>query len=300
VTASMKRTDLHFLGRSVTGRDVTLIQEIVASCGGLSRMELARTVCELLSWKRRSASLKARECREFLEKLDASGLLVLPDKRAGRPVGSRTEVPQTERGNPGAKVVGTARDVGRLELELVRTDEARRLFRELVGRYHYLGHAVPFGAHLRYLIFGHLPERTVLGCIQFSSAAWRIAVRDEWIGWDEKARVRNLEHVIDNSRFLLLPWVMVKNLASRILSEATRRLAVDWKRTYKVEPLLMETLVDPRRYRGTCYRAANWIELGLTRGLGRMDRRRSGGEVAPKMVLVYPLAHDAAQQLRAI
>ncbi len=150
------------------------------------------------------------------------------------------------------------------------------------------------------MIFGHLPERTVLGCIQFSSAAWRIAVRDEWIGWDEKARVRNLEHVIDNSRFLLLPWVMVKNLASRILSEATRRLAVDWKRTYKVEPLLMETLVDPRRYRGTCYRAANWIELGLTRGLGRMDRRRSGGEVAPKMVLVYPLAHDAAQQLRAI
>src|ERR1700686_447217 len=169
MTASMKSTDLHFLGRSVTERDVTLIQEIVASCGGLSRMELARTVCELLGWRRRSASLKGRECREFLEKLDGRGLLVLPDKRAGRPVGSRTEVPKTEHGNPGAEVEGTAHDVGLLELELVRTEEARRLFRELVGRYHYLGHAVPFGAHLRYLISGHLPERTVLGCFKFSS-----------------------------------------------------------------------------------------------------------------------------------
>src|ERR1700730_3920377 len=294
----MENTKLNFLGRRVTGEDLRLIQEIVASCGSLSRMELARTVCELLGWRRRSASLKARECREFLEKLDTRGLLVLPDKRAGRPVGSRTEVPVTERGNPGAVVAGTAHDVGRLELELVRTNEARRLFRELVGRYHYLGHAVPFGAHLRYLIFGHLPERTVLGCIQFSSAAWRITVRDEWIGWGEKARVRNLVHVVNNSRFLVLPWIMVKNLASRILSEAVRRMAVDWKRSYRVERLLVETLVDPRRYRGTCYRAANWIDLGLTSGLGRMDLRRSGEEAAPKTVLVYPLAHDAAHQLR--
>ena len=294
----MESTELHFLGHRVTGEDLRLIQEIVASCGSLSRMELARTVCELLGWRRRSASLKARECREFLEKLDSRGLLVLPDKRAGRPVGSRTEVPVTKRGNSGAMVAGTAHDVGRLELELVETDEARLFFRELLGRYHYLGHAVPFGAQLRYLIFSHLGKRTVLGCIQFSSAAWRIAVRDAWIGWDEKARVRNLVHVVNNSRFLVLPWIIVKNLASRILSEAVRRMVVDWKRRYKVEPLLVETLVDPRRYRGTCYRAANWMDLGRTSGLGRMDRRRSGEEVAPKTVLVYPLAHDAAHQLR--
>src|SRR5881628_1571647 len=111
----MENRELHFLGRGVTREDLTLIQEIVAGCGSLSRMELARTVCELMGWRRRSASLKARECRGFLEKLDASGLLVLPDKRAGRPMGSRTEVPETERGNPGAVVAGTARDVGRLE-----------------------------------------------------------------------------------------------------------------------------------------------------------------------------------------
>ena len=294
----MERADLRFLGRQVTGEDLTMIQEIVTSCGGLTRMELARTVCELLGWRRRSRSLKARECREFLEKLDGRGLLVLPDKRAGRPTGSRTAVPVTEGGNAGAGIRGTAHDVGRLELELVGSDEARRLFRELVGRYHYLGHAVPFGAHLRYLIYAELPQRSIVACVQFSSAAWRIAVRDEWIGWDEDTRVRNLQHIVTNSRFLVLPWVEVKNLASRILSEAVRRVTVDWKRYYQVEPLLAETLVDPRRYRGTCYRAANWIELGRTSGLGRQDRRRSGGEVAPKTVLVYPLAQDAAQRLR--
>ena len=294
----METTDLRFLGHGVTGEELTLIQEVVASCDGLSRMELAKTVCELLSWRRRTRSLKARECREFLEKLEWSGLLRLPEKRAGRPVGRRTEVPVTERGEPGTEVVGTARDLGQLELELVLTDDARRFFRELVGRYHYLGHAVPFGAHLRYLVYGTIPERTVVGCVQFSSAAWRIAVRDEWIGWDGTTRVRNLEHIINNSRFMLLPWVHVKNLASRVLSEAVQRMAVDWKRRYRVEPLLVETLVDPRRYRGTCYRAANWIELGLTSGLGRMDRRRAGEEVTPKTVLVYPLVRDAVERLR--
>jgi len=110
--------------------------------------------------------------------------------------------------------------------------------------------------------------------------------------------VRNLQHIVNNSRFLVLPWVEVKNLASRILSEAVRRMATDWKRYYRVEPMLAETLVDPRRYRGTCYRAANWIDVGFTSGLGRQDRRRHGGEVAPKTVLIYPLAHDAAQRLR--
>src|SRR5438093_546626 len=220
----MERTDLRFLGHRVTGEDLRMIQEMVGSCGGLTRMELARTVCELLGWRRRSRSLKARECREFLEKLEVRGLLVLPDKRAGRPLGSRTAVPVTEGGNAGAVIQGTAHAVGRLELELVRSDEGRRLFRELVGRYHYLGHAVPFGAHLRYLIYAEQPQRSVVACMQFSSAAWRIAVRDEWIGWDEDTRVRNLQHIVNNSRFLVLPWVEVKNLASRILSEAVRRM----------------------------------------------------------------------------
>jgi len=294
----MENVPPHFLGYRLTGQDLSLIQEIVRTCDGLSRMELAGTVCELLGWKRHSSRLKARECREFLETLESKGLVVLPEKRVGRPAGRRTTVPMTDRGEPGREIGGSARDVGALEMKLVETSEERLLFRELVGRYHYLGQAVPYGAHLRYLVHAGGEERTVLGCVQFSSAAWRIAVRDEWIGWDDAARVRNLGHIVNNSRFLVLPWVKVKNLASRILSQALQRVRVDWKRRYRLEPWLAETLVDPTRYRGTCYRAANWIDLGQSRGLGRQDRRRSGEKVAPKTVLVYPLERAATAHLR--
>lgn len=294
----METKALHFLGDPVGEEEQALIREIVDSCGGLSRMELAATVCELLGWRRRSGSLKARECREFLEKLESKSWIVLPQKRPGRPVGKVTEVPLTERGEPGAVLTGTARDVGEIRLERVRKEAQRRLFRELMGRYHYLGHAVPFGAHLRYLIWGSQPAETVLGCVQFSSAAWRIAVRDQWIGWDEATRVRRLAHVVSNSRYLLLPWVRVKNLASRVLSVAIRQMATDWRNDYSVEPFLVETLVDPARYRGSCYRAANWIELGQTRGGTRTDRLAKPEPIASKTVLVYPLVAEAARRLR--
>ena len=135
-------------------------------------MELARTVCELLRWRRPNGRLKARECREFLERLDAGGALVLPE-RQGRAVGSVTRVPRTAAGEPGCPLLGSVRDVEPLEVELVREPAQRLLFRELVGRYHYLGHTVPFGAHLRYLVFASRPQRAVVGCLQFSSPAWR-------------------------------------------------------------------------------------------------------------------------------
>jgi hypothetical protein len=125
-----------------------------------------------------------------------------------------------------------------------------------------------------------------------------MAVRDRWIGWDEATRQRNLQRVVANSRFLILPWVRVKNLASRVLSEATRRLAVDWPLRYGVEPLLVETLVDAERFRGTCYRAANWQVLGVTSGRGRMDREHRRHGLASKTVLVCELVRAAARRLR--
>jgi hypothetical protein len=287
-----------FAGRSFKPKELTLIREIVNDCAGLSRMELAGTVCELLRWKRPSGSLKARECREFLEQLEARGELELPDKRVGRPVGSRTSVPVTIDGEPGERLVGTVGDLEPLFVEPVEGPEQRLLFRELVGRYHYLGHTVPFGAHQRYLVYATRPKRAVVGCLQFSSPAWKMAARDRWIGWDDATRVRNLQHIVNNSRFLLLPWVEVKNLASAVLARGLRQVAGDWPRRYGVEPWLVETLVDGRRYWGGCYRAANWIALGETTGRGRMDRHcRREGE-APKTVLVYPLAVDAARRLR--
>lgn len=295
---SQKTGDIHFLGRQVTQKDLALIREVVTVCDGLSRAELANTVCELLDWKRPLGSLKGRECGEFLEKLESNGLLRLPEKRMGRPVGSRTDVPVTERGEPGVPLVGSAGAVGRIEFEQVRTEGDRRWFRELVGRYHYLGHAVPIGAHLRYLVFASEPEKAIIGCVQFSSAAWRMAARDRWIGWDDGMRASNLQHVVNQSRFLVLPWVKVRNLASRVLSLSVRQVLPDWRERYGVQPLLAETLVDPARYRGTCYRAANWTELGMTSGRGGMDRFHERDGVAPKMVFVYRLVPDAVGQLR--
>jgi hypothetical protein len=207
-------------------------------------------------------------------------------------------VPQTARGEPGRELVGTVRDFGPIVLEPVIEPEQRLWFRELVGRYHYLGHRVPYGAQLRYLLFVSRPEPLVVGGLQFSSPAWRMAVRDHWIGWDDRTRQANLQRVVNNSRFLILPWVRVKNLASTVLSQAARRLAEDWQQRYAVEPLLVETLVDPRRYAGSCYRAANWVCLGRTAGRGRMDREKRRVGEAPKLVFVYPLVADATRRLR--
>ena len=293
----MGTSGANFSGRRFSSSELSLIQELVESCGGLSRMELARTVCELLDWKRPTGKLKARECREFLERLEGEGRLELPDKRPGKPVGTRTRIPQTERGEPSEPLEGELSEIQPVVLEVVRSDEQRLLFRELVDRHHYLGHAVPFGAHLRYLVYASAPAR-VVGCVQLSSPAWRMAARDLWIGWDDATRGRNLQRVVSNSRFLILPWVRVQNLASRVLSLMARQLPCEWHSRYGVEPLLLETLVDHSRYRGTCYRAANWIELGVTTGRGRMDREHRRHGASSKTVLVLPLVKDPRRVLR--
>ena len=278
--------------------ELAMIREVVDSCRGLSRKELAQTVCELVGWKRTSGRLKALECLRVLEQLHGTGALELPAKQRRRPVGSRTHIPVTSRGDRRPDLVGEVGEFEPIEVESVATAEERLLFRELVGRHHYLGYAVPVGAQIRYLIYAARAERTVVGCVQFSSPAWRMAARDGWIAWDDRTRRRNLQRVVSNSRFLVLPWVRIRNLASRVLSLAVRQLAKDWPRRYGVDVLLVETLVDPRRYRGDCYRAANWIRLGETTGRGRMDRDHRRHGASPKTVLVYPLVKHAARRLR--
>jgi hypothetical protein len=288
-----------FAGQAVAAGELKLIREVVDSCGGVSRTELAKTVCELLGWRRPNGSLRGLECREYLEQLTSCGYLHLPEKRRRRPVGSSTRIPHTPRGDRGEAVVGSVADLGPIILQEARDAEARQWFRELVGRYHYQGYSVAYGAQLCYLIFATQPERRVLGCVRFSSPAWRMAARDGWIGWDDSTRARNLQRVVNNSRFLLLPWIQVRNLASRVLSLAAKQLVVDWPARYGVEPLLLETLVDGERFSGTCYRAANWIEVGETSGRGRMDRAHERHGASPKKVLLYPLVRDVAPRLRA-
>ncbi len=288
----------NFVGHHVGFAELDLIKTVVGEYGGLSREELAATVCELLGWTRATGRLKGRECREFLERLEAAGVVRLPAKRIGRPVGARTAVPVTVRGAVQTPVTGTVRDLAPLRIVRVTTPDERLLFRELVGRHHYLGHAVPFGAHVRYLVSASRPQPQVVACAQFSSAAWRMASRDAWIGWDDATRARQLPRVVNNSRFLILPWVRVQNLASTILSHLARRLAADWRATYEVTPVLLETLIDPARFDGASYRAANWIVVGTTSGRGRNDRAPRRTARVPKRVLIYPLVGDAARQLR--
>jgi hypothetical protein len=288
----------NFVGHRVNPKELDLIKTVVGQFGGLSRGELAATVCELLGWTRANGRLKERECREFLERLETAEVVKLPVKRIGRPIGARTCVPVTAQGEPQAPLTGTVRDIAPLEIVRISTAQERLLFRELVGRHHYLSHAVPFGAYLRYLVYATRPQYQVVACAQFSSAAWRMACRDGWIGWDDERRARQLRLVVSNSRLLLLPWVHIKNLASTILSRLARRIGSDWQEAYGVTPVLLETLVDPARFEGTCYRAANWIMIGTTTGRGRNDRTHVRTGRVPKRVLVYPLVRDAVQQLR--
>lgn len=285
-------------GRRFSAAELRLVAQVVDDGQGCSRTQVMAQVCQGLDWRRPTGALKVRECRDLLERLERDGCIHLPAKRWGRPLGLRTRVPHTAAGEPGPALVGTVGQFGRLSLESVQAAADHRWWRELVGRYHYLSYRVPFGAHLRYLAFVSQPQRAVVAAVQVSSPAWRLAVRDRWIGWDDTTRLRNLQAVVNHSRFVVLPWVQVRNLASKLLSVLARQLPADWQARYGVTPLLLETMVDTARFRGTCYRAANWIPLGDTSGRGRMDRQHQRHGAAPKQVWVYPLAADAARRLR--
>lgn len=289
---------LTFKDRSFTPEEICLIQEVAGSCRGLSHQELANTICELLDWHRPNGGLKTWESRDLLRALEGAGLVRLPPRRpCGRPRGSRTSIPSTGLAEPQAKITGSVHDIAPIGLNLVQGPADRQLWRELVERYHPHGHRVPFGAHLRYLITLSKPPDAIAGAVQLSSPAWRLAPRDHWIGWTDLTRHQNLQRIVMNSRFLILPWVNVKNLASAVLAKLAREAPAAWKRAYGIEPVLLETLVEPD-HPGTCYRAANWIALGETTGRGRQDRfhRREG--LVPKGIFVYPLVRNARALLR--
>lgn len=287
-----------FNGRTFSVAELQLIQTLTTDYAALGRTELAYTLCELVDWRRPAGRLKNHEGRLFLEHLEAKGLVTLPPVRALGRRGPR-EAPRSAQGAAAPAVVGALPDVLPLVLEIVppgRTGPSR-LWRELLGRYHYLGDRVPVGATLRYFVRAAQRPDQLLACLGWTSAAWRIAVRDRWIGWSDAQRRQALPYVVNNSRFLILPWVHLRGLASHILGRCARQLPGDWAARYGVRPLLLETLVDPARFGGTCYRAANWLALGQTVGRGRMDRANVLTGHAPKTVYVYPLAHHVQQRL---
>ncbi len=288
---------LTFSGRTFSPEDLQLIEQITTDFGSLGRTEISRTVCELLNWRRPSGRLKNHEGRLLLEKLERLGWVRLPEvRRLGRR-GPRW-VKRSSQSEWQEKQIGSGGEFEPLELQVVERGRDSQLWREWVERYHYLGYRVPVGAHLRYLVRSPRCGRQVLACLLWSSPAWKIAVRDCWIGWSEKQRQQNLQRIVNNARFLILPWVQVRGLASKILSHCARKLPLDWEQRYGYRPLLLETLVDPSRFRGTCYRAANWIFLGRTQGRGRMDRYHFLHGQAIKEIYVYPLCRNVGERLR--
>jgi len=279
----------------LTASELILVRQIIADFPRLSQAELAHTVCELLEWRRPNGKLKSPECVEWLQKLQATtDLPVLPELRVTKPRGAH-RFQADPLADPQPPVRGRLADYQPLRLQLIEDLADRRLFQQYIQRYHPLGYRVPFGAQLRYFVRARTPSQDVLACLLFTSAAWKMAPRDAWIGWNDPARRTNLPRLVNNGRFLILPWVEVPHLASHILALAARQLPPDWLAAYGVRPLLLETLVD-RPYSGTCYRAANWILVGQTQGRGRMDRTHQV-HGSSKDILLYPLEPHWRQRL---
>jgi hypothetical protein len=283
-----------FCGRTFTAQEVELMRVVAHDYAGLGVTEIARTVCELLEWTRPNGGLKNHECRQLLERLEGEGVLRLPALRKLGGRGPRRVDISQPRFEP-EPVDCAASACEPLELALVEGKVESRSWREHVERYHYLGCRVPFGANLRYWVRNRDRE---LACLLWTSPAWKMKPRDLWIGWSDEQRQRHLQWIVNNGRFLILPWVRVKGLASKILALSARQMPHDWQTRYGHRPLLLETLVDADRFRGTCYRAANWTYLGPTAGRGRMDREHKAHGQAIKDIYVYPLVRDARQRLR--
>lgn len=284
---------LSFCGRTFGADELELMRQIAREFSSLGVTEIARTVCELLEWTRPNGGLKNHECRQLLERLQCEGFLQLPALRKLGGRGPRRADISGADCEP-ASVACAANECEPLELALVEGPAESLRWREQVERHHYLGCRVPFGAHLRYWVRSRERE---LACLLWTSPAWKMRARDEWLGWSDEQRRRHLQSIVNNGRFLILPWVRVKGLASKILALSARQMPRDWETRYGCLPLLLETLVDAARFRGTCYRAANWIHIGQTTGRGRMDREHKAHGQAIKDIYVYPLVADARQRL---
>jgi Domain of unknown function (DUF4338) len=287
---------LSFCGRTFQPEELELMRTVAQDYAGLAVTEIARTVCELLEWKRANGRLKDQECRQLLEKMQEQGWLRLPTVRVQGPRGPR-HIQLTKASAPQALLEGQPGEFEPLQWQRVQSREENRLWTELVERHHYLGFRVPVGAQLRYVVRSGQGEHPVLACLLWSSPAWKMAPRDRWIGWNPQQRARNLQFIVNQSRFLILPWVLSKGLASKILAQGAAHLPADWECSYGYRPLLLETLVESARFRGTCYRAANWIRVGQTQGRGRMDRQHRTEGLIRKDIYLYPLCRNVQDRL---
>lgn len=285
MTAARCSSTVAVCGREFSKFEIELIRAIISDASRPCRAEIARQTCRALDWVDEVGRLKAMSCRVALLRLEERGLLTLPPPRNGN--GNRKSyLPSTTLEVPADEVAGSAGDVEGLRLQPVTTKSESRLWNEAIARFHYLGYKPLAGAQQRYLVQS---DRGLLGAMGFGASAWSVEPRDRWIGWSREQRRAGLHRIVNNARFLLLPWVRVRNLASRVLALAASRIGHDWAQRYGFEPALLETFVERTRFTGACYRAANWTYVGETKGRGKMDRYNEWA-LPVKRVFVQPLS----------
>jgi Druantia protein DruA len=286
-----------YRGQEITSEQITLLREFIGAHPSSSRWKLSRQLCEEWGWKQANGALRDVVCRGLLLMLERAGQIELPPVRWQIQGQCRTQ-----RRRPEALLLDTAplamtlRELGSIEITQVRRTVDEPLFNSLLEHYHYLGYEQPVGEHLKYVAWA---QGRPLACLGWSSAPRHLGSRDRFIGWSGQARRRNIRLIAYNTRFLILPWVQVAHLASHLLSRMARRLSPDWERIYGHPIYFLETFVDPERFRGTCYRAANWVVLGRTTGRGKDDQTHRPNR-SLKEVLGYPLTPRFRQFLQGV
>lgn len=280
---------IKYQGRIATSEEIEFIRSLIADNPDESRRSLSKKLCEAWNWVQPNGRLRDMMCRGFMLQLHRAGLITLPEKKftpnnplsGGRKKPERVEVDQSP-------ITGSVKELRPLEVRQVRWTDQEVLYAGLIEQHHYLGYCHPIGEHLKYVVFAH--DRPV-ACFAFSSAPRHIGCRDRFIGWDQEQRKKNLHLMAYNTRFLLLPWVQVRFLASHLLGRMARVAAADWQRIYNHPIYFLETFIDTSRFVGSAYLAANWIFLGQTTGRGKNDQTNKPNR-SIKAVWGYPLCAD--------
>ena len=283
-----KLSSTTFAGKRFTRKQIASIQETTRDFSTLSRRELAHTICEHLQWTTPTGKNKIQSCLGALESLETLGILSLPKKDDTKKRSSQRKIEHTDRSALQPTIDAPLDQLTPIHVQPALEKPDIEQWNELVDRHHYLGYKRPIGPHMRYFVLDKNGRK--LGCLLFSFPVKSLPCRDQWIGWQDQAHKQHLNLIVNNNRFLILPWVKVKCLASKALSIACNRLADDWQTHHNYKPVLVETFVDQTRFKATCYRAANWRHLGETNA--RAPTKSSPGKT-PKGIYVYPLAKNA-------
>ena len=281
-----------YRGRVVTEEDICFIKELIASHPDTSRRGLSKKLCEAWNWVQPNGQLRDMVCRGLMLELHRSGHISLPERNplaAQRSKPAWTDVDQSP-------IAGSVKMLGAVEIRQVRGTREEKLYNSLIEHYHYLGYCHPVGEQLKYVVYA---QKRPVACFAFSSAPRHIGCRDRFIGWTQEQRKNNIHLIGYNTRFLIVPWVQVKYLASHLLARMAKRIAGDWQDSYAHPLYLLTTFVDTERFTGSCYRAANWIYLGKTTGRGK-DAQTKKVNRSIKAVWGYPLHKDFRARLCAV